>query len=159
MVGFKATSWQLSELKEEEKIPVIYGLRTMFIQHASYDEQGGIYKLSVMDLENRATFTLTYWLYSVDKITNERTVNNKTRGTLTSLGKALAGYDIGVPFPGDVIGGVVGGDVVQSTSAKGTEYQRVYAFLPVEKYYADCGTIDQYYIGAEIDLPEEEPQE
>ena len=159
MVAFKTTQWQFSDEVDARSIPVEEGLRNMFIQDANYKEDSGEYSVSMVDLGNNAEFKLRYWLYNVDPATNTRTSNSKARGTLISLGKALAGIEIGIPYPADIVGGVVSGDVRLGTSSRGTPFPKVYHFMPVDKYLADCGLIDQYYIGAENDLPTEDAQE
>lgn len=147
-MAFKTTEWKYSNEIDQTQIPIDEGVAYMFICDARYDEDKGIYTLEMENLNTSAQFRLTYYLEQRDEF-NQVTLNGQTKGTLISLGKALAGVQIGVPNPADVKGGVVQGYVYLKQSQRGTMYPKVYHFDPVEKDMADMALIDQYYIGAD----------
>ena len=158
-MAFKTTEWELSN-KVVVKQPVEYGLRYLIIDDAKYTETEKIsrtgtpyidkaYKLYVTDLTNKASFTLTYWIESWNKEYTERVESTRDIGTLNSLGEALAGINIGIPNPQDVIGGVVMAELKPSQpDESGRVYARCYKFSPVPGDIAACASIDQYYVGA-----------
>lgn len=144
---FTPTVWKYSNEVEKQDIPIETGYRHLLITDAVEDEDAGTYKLSFMDLGNDAEFNITFWL---NNISDNGTIspNKKARGTLISLGKALAGAPIGIPFPGDIITGVVAADVTLSPSKSNPDvsYARIYKFEPVSRDFAMLGGIDQYCI-------------
>lgn len=144
-MAFKTTEWKYSK-EEEHDDSVKPGPQYIQIAGARYDDSQDIYELQVRSLTNDAEFSLRYWLTSV-KEGGTPMPNSKSRGTLISLGKALAGTHIGIPNPKDVIGGVVQVDVVMTKSTNGNSYPRVYQFYPVPKDIVEgFGAIDQYYL-------------
>jgi len=147
-MAFKNTDWELSSKVVTQSNKVEFGKRYVFIENATYDSERAEYKLFVKDLVNDARFSLTYWLTSLDK-NNQVVDNTSTIGTLNTLGMALAGVNIGVPNPQDIIGGVVLADVKESRpNAEGKTYARVYTFSAVPGDIAALADIDQYYEGA-----------
>ena len=92
-------------------------------------------------------------LFTFDKNTNVRKPNNRARGTLISLNKALFDADVGIPFPGDIIGGVVVGEVEHMSfvgdDGKARTIATVRRFDPVGSDMTVFSEIDQYYIGRE----------
>lgn len=156
-MAFKTTEWKFSNEVDQTQIPINEGQAYMFIRDARYDEEKGIYTLEMEDLTTTAQFALRYYLEQRDEY-NQVSVNAQAKGTLISLGIALAGAPIGVPNPSDVIGGVVSGVINLKTTAKGTTYPRVYHFDPVPEDIANCGTIEQYFIGQDV-ASEEDAEE
>lgn len=147
-MGFKTTEWELST-KVMTAQPIEYGQRYLFIDNATYDEEKKMYKIFVTDLTNKATFSLSYWLEGWNKEKTERVDNQVSIGTLNTLGEALAGINIGVPNPQDIIGGVVMAELKPSQADEnGKVYARCYKFSPVPGDIAALASIDQYYIGA-----------
>lgn len=143
---FKTTEWKYSKEVDATQIPVTEGIQYVFIKYATYDEESDEYSLTVQSLTNEAEFTLRYWLTYVDE-SGAVIPSSRSRGTLISLGIALAGEPIGIPNPVDIIGGVVQANVVMSKSnAKGAQYPRVYSFNPVPEDIALVAQIDQYYL-------------
>lgn len=64
-------------------------------------------------------------------------MNPYSHGTLVSLGKALFGRDVGVPFYEDVINGIVHAEVVQGKEfiredGSTGHYLSIYSFRPVQ---------------------------
>lgn len=147
-MAFKTTEWKYSNEVDQTQIPVEEGQAYLFIRDARFDEDRGIYTLEVENLNTSAQFRLTYYLEQRDEY-NQVTLNPQAKGTLISLGKALAGVQIGIPCDCDVKGGVVQGYIYLKTSTKGTVYPKVYHFDPVPKDIADMATIDQYYTDAD----------
>lgn len=147
-MAFKTTEWKYSNEIDQTQIPIEEGNAYMFIRDARFDEESGIYTLEMENLNTSAQFRLTYYLEQRDE-NNNVTLNPQTKGTLISLGKALAGVQIGVPNACDVKGGVVSGYIYMKESSRGTMYPKVYHFDPVDENMAAMATIDQYYIGCE----------
>ena len=143
---FKTTEWKYSKEVDATQIPVTEGVQYLFIKYATYSEESDEYAMTVQSLTNEAEFTLRYWLTSMDE-NGSILPNSKSRGTLISLGIALAGEPIGIPNPVDIIGGVVQANVLMSKpNAKGAQYPRAYSFHPVPEDIALVAQIDQYYL-------------
>ena len=146
---FKTTNWEFSDDDStiEEIRYMTPGVKYLFIEDATYDPDNAEYRLKVCNAEdNTEKATLIYWLNTADQNGNI-IKNTQNRGTLHTLGSSLAGMDIGVPAPVDVIGGVVKGEVkLGKPNAKGVQYPRVYKFEPVpEDIVLTYGQIDQYF--------------
>lgn len=119
------------------------------ILSADYDDNTSRYVLTFEDVRTKKQLTLSYWTRLPDG-----TMNNRTLGTLCSLGKALFGENVGVPFFGDIINGIVHVDIIQGkefTRADGTtgHYLNCYSFAPVAKSVYDivameAQTIEQF---------------
>lgn len=144
-MAFKTTEWEFSNEVDNKTIPPQEGEQFAQIMNATYNDKEGTYILTLQSLTNNAEFNLHYWLFQKDE--NGATLpNSRNRGTLITLGRALAGEPIGIPFPADVIGGIVKVDVKFSKPDKnGNIYPRVYAFSPVPEDIAAIASIDQYY--------------
>ena len=144
-MAYKITEWEYSGEVDKTAIPVEEGLRYLKIMDASFDPSNKQYEMSVQDLTNSAEFTLRYWLNGTDKDGNI-VANTSARGTLISLGKALFGMPVGIPAPGDVVGGVVTADVVLKKSATSeAKFPRVFKFSPATKSVVDdYSDIEQY---------------
>lgn len=149
-MAFKTTNWQYSDVVDTTQIPVEEGLQYLFIKDAVFKEDADEYTITVQSLSNEAEFPLRYWITSRDE-GGAIIPNSKSRGTLISLGTALAGEPIGLPNPVDIKGGVVQADVKMSApSAKGVCYPRVYYFQAVPEEIAQgFAAIEQYYITEE----------
>lgn len=146
---FKTTEWEYSGVKEERPVykDPLDGERYLFIEDASYDDDSTRYTLNVSDLGDRTVrYRLTYNLSRVDKVTGDLVPNISARNALVGLGKALFGRDVGVPFPGDVIGGVVRAQV-KLREYNGRNYANVYEYGTVSEDMAVFAEIDQYYDG------------
>lgn len=127
---FKTTEWKYSREIAAEDIPVKEGPQYLQILNARHDEDSDVYTLFLKSLTNDAEFSVRYWLTSA--VEGVPQPNSRSRGTLISLGKALAGCPIGIPNPADVGGGVVQADVRMSKpSPSGEVYPRIYQFSPV----------------------------
>lgn len=148
MAGYKITEWKYSDEKEEVFAPVEPGIRDLIIEDARFSEGDEVYTIFFRDLENDAKFSLRYWLITADENGNIKP-DTRQRGTLITLGKALFGPEsnAGVPFPGDIIGGVVRAEVVLKPNAAGDKsFPRIYKYEPTTEDLAYCGTIEQYFI-------------
>ena len=143
-MAFKTTEWGYSNEIDQTQIPIEEGQAYMFIRDARFDEDKGIYTLEMENLNTSAQFRLTYYLEQRDE-NNHISLNPQAKGTLISLGKALAGVQIGIPNPVDVKGGVVRGYITLKESQRGTMYPKVYHFDPVDENMAAFATIEQYY--------------
>lgn len=150
MAAFKTTEWKYSNEIDQTQIPIEEGQAYLFIRDARFDDDKGIYRLDVENLNTSAQFTLYYYLESRDE-NNQVSVNAQAKGTLISLGIALAGVQIGIPNPQDVKGGVVSAYINLRERQNGGMYPKVYHFEPVNEDMAAFATIDQYYTGCETE--------
>ena len=150
MAAFKTTEWKDSNEIDQTQIPIEEGQAYLFIRDARFDDDKGIYRLDVENLNTSAQFTLYYYLESRDE-NNQVSVNAQAKGTLISLGIALAGVQIGIPNPQDVKGGVVSAYINLRERQNGGMYPKVYHFEPVNEDMAAFATIDQYYTGCEAE--------
>lgn len=157
---FKITSWELSNEVEEVTIPIEAGEHDLYITSASYDNSepsNPIYRIGLKSLQTNAEFTQAYWMNAVDKSTGAITKNKQARGTLISLGKALFGVEVGIPFPEDIVDGVVHAEVKMSKpNDAGKTYARIYQYEPVPQDIAMVAGIEQYYIGMENEIPQDD---
>ena len=148
MTNYGLGTWEYSDEVDATTIPVETGLRTLKIKAASLDPQSKEYRLTFGDVNNKAEFTLVYWLNTVDE--NGNVVSNTSqRGTLISLGKSLfmdSDEPVGIPMPGKIIGGVVRADIKMSKpNAEGNTFPRIYKFIPAkEDEVLEHSDIDQY---------------
>lgn len=149
-MAFQKTDWQYSDVIDPTQIPVEEGAQYLLILDAIYNEESDEYTLSVKSLTNDAEFNLRYWLTTRDQ-NGALLPNSKSRGTLVSLGVALAGEPIGIPNPVDIKGGVVQANVTMGKpNAKGVQYPRVYTFQAVpEDIVLGFSAIDQYFLSDE----------
>lgn len=149
-MAFQKTEWQYSDVFDATQIPVEVGTQFLLILDAAYTSETDEYTLTVKSLTNEAEFNLRYWLTSRDE-NGAILPNSKSRGTLISLGTALAGEPIGIPNPIDIKGGVVQANVsMGKPNAKGNQYPRVYSFQAVpEDIVLGFSAIDQYFLSDE----------
>ena len=146
-MGFKTTEWEFSKEVDNSTIPAEEGEQFLQIIDASYNEEDSVYKITVQSLLNSAEFNLNYWL----KMKNDKgevLPNRRDRGTLITLGRALAGKDIGIPFYKDIIGGIVKTNIKYSKPSvkTGATYPKAYEFYPIPEDIATMSLIDQYYV-------------
>lgn len=161
-MAYKQTQWEFSEEVEtpdEFELPE-EGTRPLYIRGAKYDDENdprGKYTIEFTDIggEHNIEFKVNYRLFSFDKNTNVRKPNNRARGTLISLNKALFDMNVGIPFPDDIVGGVVSGEVEHMTftgdDGKLRTIPTVRRFDPVESDMMVFSEIDQYYVGKEYE--------
>ena len=147
-MAFKTTQWELSDddCTVDETTVMSPGVKYLYINDASFDPDDAKYTVKVCNAEDsKERATLTYWLNSMDQNGNI-IKNTQARGTLHTLGASLAGVDIGIPAPVDIVGGVVKAEVrLSKPNEKGAQYPRVYKFEPVPEEMAVYTTIDQYF--------------
>lgn len=159
-MAFKITPWGLSNEVEEITIPIEAGEHDLYITSASYDDSepsNPTYMIGLKSLQTNAEFTQTYWLNATDKVTGVITKNKQARGTLITLGRALFGVEVGIPHPDDIVNGVVHAEVKMSKpNDKGKSYARIYEYEPVPQDIAMIAGIEQYYIGMENEIPQDE---
>jgi len=159
-MAFVEKKWDLSDEVFEEPPAIEYknitpGQHDLIIRKAELTSDK-VYIITLEDLgdpdsENPASSQFRYWLNTTDS-TGKVVKNVMARGTLITLGEALAGKSIGIPEPSSIIGGVVHADVTLSKpNANGQSYLRIYKFEPVSEDLAACAEIDQYYIGATVE--------
>lgn len=138
-MAFKQNPWKYSDVTDEPA-PIVEGRRYLKITDCFYVENEDKYVISVEDLSDGAEFSLGYWL--TDTRDNKNTPNRPARGTLVALGTALNGEPCGIPNPGDVIGGVVIGDITKSTSG----YRRCFKFFPIPESMMAFSDIEQFCV-------------
>lgn len=145
-MAFKQTVWEFSDETEKEDLPQ-EGERYLFIRNAAYDENNAKYYLYMTDIGDETQFILSYNLNKVDKNSGALMPNSRTRNTLITLNRALFDASSGIPFPDDIIGGVVQGKVVHR-EYNGRTYANVYSFEAVPEDIAlSYSQIEQYYVG------------
>lgn len=153
-MAIKVTEWKYSDEVEAERIPVIPGERHLIINDASYQDGDEIYTINFQDAQNGARFSIKYWLNTSDKSGNI-VPNSSARGSLISLHFAALGQRKGLPFPADIIGAVVRGEVVMK-EYNGKEFPKIYTYKPVSADWAALyGFIQEQY--TEEDPTEETP--
>lgn len=141
------TNWQFSELKAKIDTPLSAGWHTLKIESAKLiQEDPEYYSVTLRDLENpEECTTFRYYLLKKDGTRNESAI-----GTLNRLGHCIYGVDAGVPYPDDIVNGIVKAEVKLRPSDDGsTTYRSIYDFFPVDaltlKVASEVGqTIDQY---------------
>ena len=145
-MGFKATEWEFSDVVDNKTIPPVEGEQYAQIVSASYNDKDGTYKITVQSLTNNAEFDIRYWLFQRDEDSGAFLPNSRDRGTLVTLGVALAGEPIGIPNPVDIIGCYVKFELkLSKPDAKGNSYPRVYKFMAVPEDIAILSPKEQYY--------------
>lgn len=129
---FNEIKWEMSDDKNvpSDFVKVTPGVKDLFIEDASYNPEDSKYSIMVHNvLEPKERFPLNQWLNSLDPETGNIVENGTARGTLHTLGIALAGVDIGVPAPASIVGAVVRADVkLSKPNANGAQFPRVYKF-------------------------------
>lgn len=151
-MGFNEVKWEFSD-EVAEDVPrkeISVGEHDLLIKYAELKDR--VYYITLSDLnDDECESVFRYWLDTTDKF-NQIVKNVQARGTLVTLGEALAGKCIGIPEPNSIIGGIVHADVkLSKPNAEGKTYLRIYKFEPVIEDIALCAAIEQYYIGAETD--------
>lgn len=101
-MAYSITNWMGSEWKEEERARIEPGEYDLYIRSAKFDETAQKYMIFVEDVQTGAEGPFSWFV-----VTKNGDLNKMTVGTLISLGKALFDQDVGVPFPDDIVGGVV----------------------------------------------------
>lgn len=148
-MAFQVTEWEYSNVVDATSIPAEAGEQYLMILDAHFNQESDEYTIVVKSLLNDAEFSLRYWLTSRDEY-GAIIPNSKSRGTLVSLGMALAGEPIGIPNPVDIKGTVVHTKIVYGKpNDKGVSYPRVYSFQAVPEDIALLATRDQYFIPSE----------
>lgn len=140
---FKFTDWTYStEVEQEEKL-LDPGYQHLHIENAEMVDD--IYTITVRSIEDEsAVQAIRFYLNK-----NDGQPNRVARNTLVSLGKALAGEPIGIPFFEDIVGGIVGAEV-KLNEYNGKQYRNIYKFDPCDRNtweackIAGMNVIDQY---------------
>lgn len=149
-MAFKQSTWALSNVTVSpagDIIPFEEGLQYLKIVDASYDEVNARYKVVLHSLANEAEFSQTYFFSAKDdESIPPKLTNKKQMGIVASIGYALAGENINVPNPEDIIGGVVLADV-KSNEYNGKVRPQIWKYDPVPQEIAEnYADIEQAYI-------------
>lgn len=172
MAEFIATKWKYSDEDGKIEYPIPpEGDVTIKIEAAELTDDDK-YNIYARDLYTDVKFRLTYWMTYVKRVEGgaEGDVkvlpNSRSMATLVSLGKALAGAPIGVPFYTDIEGGVVTAEIKHGVSKKtGNKFPICYKFKPASEsmvlafseLHDEEGEIAQYSI-PDDDMTEEVEQ-
>ena len=152
-MAIEFTKWKYSEERtvESEWIAPIEGKRAFVIVDATYNPDEEIYQLSLKDIETGGVFPYRYWLNTVGEDKCTIVPNRRSRATLASLGFALAGEEVGIPLPSEILGLVVVGDNILKPSDNGKIYARIYKFFPAceEDVLVHSSNIEQYSVSAD----------
>lgn len=135
MTEFKITNWAGSEWTEDavkKPEPLSPGEYDLRIIDATFDPDTERYQIIVQDVITLAESRFSWFIK-----TKAGGLNPYSHGTLVSLGKALFGRDVGVPFYEDVINGIVHAEVVQGKEfiredGSTGHYLSIYSFKPVQ---------------------------
>lgn len=132
-MAYKITNWIGSEWKDEERARLEPGEYDLYIRSARYDEQSNRYSIVLEDVQTGAEASFSWYT-----VTRNGDLNRMSVGTLSSLGKALFGENIGVPFFEDIVGGVVHAKVepgkpYTKQTGEVVQYPQIFRFDPVRK--------------------------
>lgn len=149
-MAFKNSTWALSNIAVNAPGAYIApeaGQQYLKITDASYDENNARYRVDLLSLANNAEFSQTYFFSAKDDESFPPKLSNKKQmGIVASIGTSLAGSNIGIPNPADIVGGVVLADV-KMDAYNGKVRPKIWVFEPVPQdialSYAD---IEQYYL-------------
>lgn len=141
------TNWILSSMNAVVTSPLSEGVHNLRIVDAKFNEDENYYAvtLSSLDKENEQS-TLRYYILKKDGNRNEPAI-----GTLNKLGFCIYGQDAGIPYPQDIINGVVKA-TVRYSEYEGKSYVAIYSFEPVNRQTLDMvvqagfPVIDQYTV-------------
>lgn len=147
-MAYKITQWEFSNGENYDAVDPEAGYRMLKIMNASCtkdDLSREIYNITCLDLQNNAEFDLRFFLTSISD-NMVRTEDRKQRSMVQSLGRSLFGPEFtGLPYPSDIIGGIVGAEITLKESSSGRMYPRTYHFDPVPMDWAMMADIEQYY--------------
>ncbi len=163
-MAFKQTQWELSDITvdpdaENNFIDPEPGLQYLVIKDAQFTAENARYKITFESLTNSAEVRVTYFFADKNDVNVPPACTNKKQmGCVASLGKALAGVNINIPAPQDIIGGVVMADVqVDEVEKDGKirKYPKIWKYEPVPKEIAlSYSDIEQYYTEEEEEASE-----
>lgn len=141
------TNWILSSMNAVVTVPLVEGTHNLRIVDAKFNDEENYYSVTLasLDEENQQS-TLRYYILKKDGTRNEPAI-----GTLNKLGFCIYGQDAGIPYPQDIINGVVRAPVKYSTY-EGKSYVSIYDYSPVNRQTLDMvaqagfPVIDQYCV-------------
>lgn len=139
------TNWMLSTMNAEPVKPLSEGIHTVQITAAVFHDDENYYSVSLKSLDcDHEQSTLRYYILKKDGSRNEPAI-----GTLNKLGFCIYGQYAGIPYPDDIVNGIVEASV-SLQSYEGKTYVNVYEYHPVSASDLDIAkqsgltTIDQY---------------
>ena len=154
------TKWDMSDWIAKDDEPLTEGEHTLQIENAVLDDATKAYTLTLRCVETDQVSTVKYFPVKKDGSKNKYAI-----GSLNSLGRALFGFEVGIPFMNDVLDGIVkanvqlGGEYAKSDGTKG-HYINIYSYSPIDKETYDVLKEsgfkiieDQYWIGKPINIP------
>lgn len=121
------TNWILSSMQAKEMVPLSEGIHNLQIIEAVFNEEENWYGLTLKSLDEEGEQSrLRYYIVKKDGTRNEQAI-----GTLNKVGHCLYGVDAGIPFPDDIVNGILKGHV-KHTVYEGKEYVNIYTYEPVD---------------------------
>lgn len=121
------TNWILSSMQAKEMVPLSEGIHNLQITEAVFNEEENWYGLTLKSLDEEGEQSrLRYYIVKKDGTRNEQAI-----GTLNKVGHCLYGVDAGIPFPDDIVNGILKGHV-KHTVYEGKEYVNIYTYEPVD---------------------------
>ena len=148
------TKWFMSDWIAKADVPLTEGVHTLQVEFASLDDATKAYSVTLRCVDTDQVAQIRYF-----PVKKDGSCNNMAIRTLNSLGEAIFGQNVGIPFVNDILNGVVEADVkygkefTKSDGSKG-HYINVYSYRPIKKetYEAlkELGfklNDDQYYEG------------
>ena len=147
------TQWEGSEAKGNEYEVPEEGPAYCLITNATYDKSTFEYRLYMHNLNTDKD--MMSFRYTMKKAGQDGTIepNHYSEGTLISLGKAVFGQKVGVPFPTDIIGAVVIANI-KHREYNGKTYASIYTFdaVPAE-IVRSYGQIVQFSVDEGVVAP------
>lgn len=155
------TKWNMSDWKAKADVPLSEGVHTLQVEYASIDDTTKAYSVTLRCVDSDEVSQIRYF-----PVKKDGSRNNMAIGTLNSLGEAIFGQNVGIPWVDDILNGVVEADVkysqefVKADGSKG-HYINVYAYRPIKKEtfeaLKELGfklNDDQYYEGKPVSKEE-----
>lgn len=114
-------------MQAKEMVPLSEGIHNLQITEAVFNEEENWYGLTLKSLDEEGEQSrLRYYIVKKDGTRNEQAI-----GTLNKVGHCLYGVDAGIPFPDDIVNGILKGHV-KHTVYEGKEYVNIYTYEPVD---------------------------
>ena len=161
-MAFKQTAWEFSDVKEEQqefRLPEP-GETYLKVLDAEYDKDKHKYMIQFESIDEGLEFRLYYNVDKLSSKTGEFEPNISIRNCLVGLNRAIFNAKEGMPYPDDIVGAVVMGEIQhreydgQDNAGNPVKKKAVsiwrYEAVP-EDIVLSYGEIEQYYIGYQED--------
>ena len=155
-MDFKTTAWEFDDVEEKTKEFVLPdpGEQYLKIIGAEYDRDKHKYIIDFETVNDGIEFRLFYNVDRINNRTGDYDPNVSVRNCLVGLKKAIFNTKKGLPYPDDIVGAVVLGEVqireYDGTDAEGNPVKKkavsIWRYGPVpEDIVLSYGEIEQYY--------------